>query len=187
MSLPFLILAAAFGAVARPVPDSVPGDSVPLYNDLGNYHFAVTTKVPAAQAYFDQGLRLVYGFNHGEAIRAFTEATRLDPNCAMCYWGIAYAHGPHVNAGMDSAAGVAAYAAIQKASQVASKASAREKEYIKALAARYAAVPPADRAPLDSAYAHAMAKLVAQVSRRSRRGHAVRRVADGSLALELLE
>ncbi len=91
MSLPFLILAAAFGAVAPPVSDSVPGDSVPLYNDLGSYHFAVTTKVPAAQSYFDQGLRLVYGFNHGEAIRAFTEATRLDPNCAMCYWGIAYA------------------------------------------------------------------------------------------------
>jgi tetratricopeptide (TPR) repeat protein len=162
MSLPFLILAAAFGAVARPVPDSVPGDSVPLYNDLGSYHFAVTTKVSAAQSYFDQGLRLVYGFNHGEAIRAFTEATRLDPNCAMCYWGIAYAHGPHVNAGMDSAGGVAAYAAIQKASQGASKASAREKDYIKALTARYAAVPPADRAALDSAYSKAMGKLVAK-------------------------
>ncbi|HSE44528.1 MAG TPA: hypothetical protein VLA89_04270, partial [Gemmatimonadales bacterium] len=93
MSLSFLILAAAFGAVARPVPDSVPADSVPLYDDLGSYHFAVTTKVSAAQAYFDQGLRLVYGFNHGEAIRAFTEGARLDPSCAMCYWGIAYAHG----------------------------------------------------------------------------------------------
>ena len=162
MSVPFLILAAAFGAVARPVPDSVLADSVPLYDDLGSYHFAVTTKVPAAQSYFDQGLRLVYGFNHGEAIRAFTEATRLDPNCAMCYWGIAYAHGPHVNAGMDSAGGVAAYAAIQKASQVAPKASAREKDYIKALAARYAAVPPADRASLDSAYSRAMGKLVAK-------------------------
>jgi len=162
MSLPLLILAAAFGAVARPAPDSVPGDSVPLYDDLGSYHFAVTTKVSAAQSYFDQGLRLVYGFNHGEAIRAFTEATRLDPNCAMCYWGIAYAHGPHVNAGMDSAGGVAAYAAIQKASQVAPKASAREKDYIKALTARYAAVPPADRASLDSAYSKAMGKLVAK-------------------------
>lgn len=158
MSLPVLILAAAFGAVPRPVP----ADSVPLYNDLGSYHFAVTTKVPAAQSYFDQGLRLVYGFNHGEAIRAFTEATRLDPSCAMCYWGIAYAHGPHVNAGMDSAGGVAAYAAVQKASQVSAKASAREKDYIKALANRYAAVPPADRASLDSAYAKAMGKLVAK-------------------------
>src|SRR4029079_14731886 len=131
MSVPFLILAAAFGAVARPVPDSVLADSVPLYDDLRSYHFAVTTKVTAGKSYFDQGLRLVYGFNHGVAIRAFTEATRLDPNCAMCYWGIAYAHGPHVNAGMDSAGGVAAYAAIQKASQVAPKASAREKDYIK--------------------------------------------------------
>src|SRR5687768_2272118 len=84
-------------------------DSVPLYTNLGNHHRAITTANPAAQRYFDQGLRLVYGFNHTEAIRAFTEAARLDPNCAMCYWGIAYAYGPHVNAGMDSASGVAAY------------------------------------------------------------------------------
>src|SRR6266511_3637003 len=81
-------------------------DSVPLYADLGSYHRSITTGVPDAQRYFDQGLRLVFGFNHAEAIRAFTEAARLDPNCAMCYWGIAYAYGPHVNAGMDSASGV---------------------------------------------------------------------------------
>ncbi|HEU5155125.1 MAG TPA: hypothetical protein VFU03_10375 [Gemmatimonadales bacterium] len=160
MSYPVLILTAALGALARPAP--VPSDSVPLYDDLGTYHFAVTTKVPTAQAYFDQGLRLVYGFNHGEAIRAFTEGARLDPTCAMCYWGTAYAHGPHVNAGMDSAGGVAAWEAIQKAKQASSKVSAREKDYINALANRYAAVPPADRASLDSAYSKAMAKLVAK-------------------------
>src|SRR5438034_4829113 len=94
-------------------------DTVPLYADLGSYHRSITTGVPDAQRYFDQGLRLVFGFNHAEAIRAFTEAARLDPTCAMCFWGIAYAHGPHVNAGMDSASGVAAYAAAQKAQSLA--------------------------------------------------------------------
>jgi hypothetical protein len=81
---------------------------VPLYTDLGTYHKDIGTKVPAAQQYFDQGLRLVYGFNHAEAIRSFTRAAELDPKCAMCYWGIAYAYGPHVNAGMDSASAVKA-------------------------------------------------------------------------------
>jgi len=139
----------------------VPADTVPLYDNLGNHHHAVTTKVPAAQQYFDQGLRLVFGFNHGEAIRAFTEGARLDPNCAMCYWGAALAHGPHVNAGMDSASGVAAYAAAQKALRLASKVSPREQAYIRAVAKRYAAVPTAaNRAALDSAYARAMGEVV---------------------------
>ncbi|MGH7644796.1 MAG: hypothetical protein ACREMR_04345, partial [Gemmatimonadales bacterium] len=135
-------------------------DSVPLYTNLGTHHVPITTRVAAAQRYFDQGMRLAYGFNHAEAIRAFTEAARLDPDCAMCYWGIAYAHGPHVNAGMDSAAGVAAYAAIQEALQRAAGASPREQAYIRALAGRYAPVPPADRAALDSAYARGMADVV---------------------------
>jgi tetratricopeptide (TPR) repeat protein len=133
-----------------------PSDTVPLYTDLGNYHRAITTANPATQRYFDQGLRLVFGFNHGEAIRAFKEAARLDPNCAMCYWGIAYAYGPHVNAGMDSASGVAAYAAAQKAQTLSRRASPVERAYITAVARRYAKVPPADRAKLDSAYATAM-------------------------------
>lgn len=131
-------------------------DSVPLYTDLGDYHRAVSTSNPIAQRYFDQGLRLVFGFNHGEAIRAFTEATRRDPNCAMCYWGIAYAYGPHVNAGMDSASGVAAYAAAQKARALSRRATAVERAYIAAIGKRYARVPLANRAGLDSAYATAM-------------------------------
>ena len=61
-----------------------PRDTVPLYTDLGSHHRAISTRVPNAQRYFDQGLRLVFGFNHGESIRAFTEAARLDPTCAMC-------------------------------------------------------------------------------------------------------
>ena len=130
--------------------------TVPLYTDLGTHHRAVGTKVPQAQQYFDQGLRLVYGFNHAEAIRSFTRATELDPACAMCWWGIAYALGPHVNAGMDSASGVAAHQAAQRAVALSRDASPPERAYIQAVAARYVAVPPADRARLDSAYAREM-------------------------------
>src|SRR5574341_69493 len=133
------------------------GDSVPLYSDLGNHRRVISTRVAKTQAYFDQGLRLAFGFNHGEAIRAFTEAARLDPNCAICYWGVAYAYGPHVNGGMDSASGVAAFAAAQQALAHLSHASTVERALIRAVARRYAAVPPADRAALDSAYANAMA------------------------------
>ncbi|MGH7579438.1 MAG: tetratricopeptide repeat protein [Gemmatimonadales bacterium] len=131
----------------------------PLYKDLGTHHKAVGTRVPLAQQYFDQGLRLVYGFNHAEAIRSFTHATELDPACAMCWWGIAYAYGPHVNAGMDSASGVKAYEAAQKALSLSRNASPWKRGYIRAVAARYAPVPPADRAKLDSAYSRAMADV----------------------------
>jgi tetratricopeptide (TPR) repeat protein len=143
-----------------PGPPSV--DSVPLYTDLGTHHMAITTANPTAQAYFDQGLRLAYGFNHGEAIRAFEEAARHDPRCTMCWWGVALANGPHVNGGMDSAASAAAWRALQQAKATASNATPRERAYVTALAARYTERPPADRAPLDSAYARAMAKLVSQ-------------------------
>jgi tetratricopeptide (TPR) repeat protein len=128
----------------------------PLYTNLGTHHKAVGTRVPEAQKYFDQGLRLVYGFNHAEAIRSFTRATELDPKCAMCYWGIAYAYGPHVNAGMDSASGVKAYEAAQKAKSLSRNGPAWERAYIGAVAARYAAVPPTNRANLDTAYMRGM-------------------------------
>ncbi|NIP82340.1 MAG: tetratricopeptide repeat protein, partial [Gemmatimonadetes bacterium] len=136
-----------------------PADTVPLYDDLGDHHYAITTAVPAAQAYFDQGLRLYYAFNHQEAIRSFREARRLDPGCAMCAWGEALAFGPNINLPMDSAAGVAAYEAVQAALRVQGDETERERRLIASLAIRYAANPPADRASLDSAYARAMAEL----------------------------
>src|SRR2546429_3210282 len=142
--------------------DRPPRDTVPLYTDLGDHHVPITTPVSLAQRYFDQGMRLLYGFNHGEAIRSFTRAAQLDSSCAMCYWGIAYAYGPHVNAGMDSAAGVAAYTALRQALARMQHASPREQAYITALAHRYAAPPirSADRAALDSAYAASMGEVV---------------------------
>jgi tetratricopeptide (TPR) repeat protein len=147
------LLLAVFSAGAPP------RDTVPLYDNLGSYHRAITVNSPTAQRYFDQGLRLLFGFNHGEAIRAFTEASRIDPTCAMCYWGIAYAHGPHVNAGMDSASGVAAYAAAQKAQSLSRSASPVERAFISVITRRYARVPPANRAGLDSGYATAMCRV----------------------------
>jgi tetratricopeptide (TPR) repeat protein len=134
--------------------------SVPLYDNLGTHHYAITTSKPLAQRYFDQGLRLYYAFNHLEAIRAFEEAARLDPACAMCDWGIALAYGPNINAPMDAAAGAAAYAALQKALAKEAGASATGRALIRALAARYAADPPDDRAALDAAYAQAMREVV---------------------------
>jgi tetratricopeptide (TPR) repeat protein len=128
---------------------------VPLYTDLGTHHYAIATSEPRAQQYFDQGLRLAYAFNHAEAIRAFDEAARLDPTCAMCAWGTAYAYGPNINAPMDSASGALAYAAVRRAQELPGQ-DERERALIDALAARYADPPPAARGALDSAYARAM-------------------------------
>ena len=148
------LLLMMLGAPAGPARDTVP-----LYTDLGDHHVPITTPVSLAQQYFDQGMRLLYGFNHGEAIRSFNHAAQLDPNCAMCYWGVAYAYGPHVNAGMDSAAGIAAYSALRQALSRVPHASPRERAYIAALAHRYESSPPTDRAALDSAYAASMGEV----------------------------
>lgn len=129
----------------------------PLYDNLGSLHMAVTTKSPRAQAYFDQGLRLAYGFNHAEAARAFKAAQQLDPNCAMCYWGEALVLGPNINAPMFPEAVAPAAAAAAKAVKLAGRASPPEQALIRAVARRYQARPPDSRAPLDQAYADAMA------------------------------
>jgi tetratricopeptide (TPR) repeat protein len=146
-------------STVAPAPQTGLSNTVPLYTNLGSHHKRISTRVPAAQQYFDQGLRLVYGFNHTEAIRSFTRAAELDPTCAMCYWGIALAYGPHVNAPMDAASGVAAYAALEKARALKSHATAPERAYIEALAQRYEADPPADRIRLDRSYSQAMGQV----------------------------
>ena len=151
-------LALAAGAACAGAEEQVP--DVPLYENLGSHTYAISTDVPAAQQYFDQGLRLYYAFNHAEAIRAFRAAAALDARCAMCYWGEAAAWGPNINLPMDSASGAAAYAAIQRAQELAEHASEREQALIEAMGVRYAADPTAERAPLDSAYARAMQQVV---------------------------
>ncbi len=142
----------------RPQNAPAPGAAVPLYDNLGSYHYPVTTVVPLAQRFFDQGIRLTWAFNHAEAIRAFAEGERLDSTCAMCAWGIALAAGPNINAPMDSAMGVLAYQAIQRARAGTRHVSPREGALITALAERYGPEPLANRAGRDSAYAAAMAQ-----------------------------
>jgi len=132
-------------------------NAVPLYDNLGDLSYPMTTNNPMAQRYFDQGLRLTYAFNHAEALRAYREAQRLDPNCAACYWGEAFVLGPNINASMDDAANHPAVAAIKKAQELAKQASEREQVLIAALAKRYSDDPKADRAALNQAYAAAMA------------------------------
>jgi len=130
--------------------------AVPLYDDLGNLTYPITTNSALAQRYFDQGLRLTYAFNHDEARRAFHEAQRHDPQCAICYWGEAFVLGPNINAPMDEAAGSPAVASITKAKALAPGARAREQALIHALSTRYTEDPKAERAVLNRAYAEAM-------------------------------
>ena len=130
--------------------------ATPLYDNLGSLHYAITTASPVAQQYFDQGLRLTYGFNHDEAIKSFREGIRHDSTCAMCYWGVAYALGPNINLPMDTSAARPAYDAAQKALKYASKTTPREQALIQALATRYSVTGSANRAPLDSAWAKAI-------------------------------
>jgi tetratricopeptide (TPR) repeat protein len=137
--------------------DAVPPDSLPpLRDDLGDHHHPVSTEAADAQAYFDQGLRLAYAFQHDEAVRSFRAATRLDPGCAMCWWGVAWASGPNINAAMDSAGGARAHGAIRTALGHLDDATDRERAYVRAMAERYGPDPAAERAARDSAYARAM-------------------------------
>jgi tetratricopeptide (TPR) repeat protein len=137
----------------------ISGAAVPLYSGLGTLRHAVTTRSPSAQRYFDQGLKLCYAFNHDEAIRAFREAARLDPACAMAHWGIAYALGPNINLPVDPDREREAFAEVQKARALGSKATPRERAWIDALAKRYSDDPKADLKALDVAFADAMRAL----------------------------
>ncbi|MES2733247.1 MAG: hypothetical protein V4714_15980 [Bacteroidota bacterium] len=132
---------------------------VPLFDRLGNLAHPVTTKSAQAQTYFNQGLRLVYGFNHYEAHRSFMEAARLDPDCAMAYWGQALALAPNINLPIDKERNDLGYEAIQKALALRSKASASERVYIEAMAKRFNKDASIQRSQLDSVYALAMGKL----------------------------
>lgn len=152
-------LALSLSLAAAAAQEAVhPG--APLFEKLGTHHQPITTKSRLAQKYFDQGVILCYGFNHQEAIRSFTEAARIDPDCAMAYWGIAFAYGPNINAPMSDEAAGKAYDALQTALKIASKTTKREQAYIHALSKRYAEKPPKERAPLDLAFADAMRVLV---------------------------
>ena len=135
------------------------GGSVPRYSGLGGIAMAVTTASPEAQAYFDQGLALAWGFNHAEARRSFQAAQALDPSCAMCFWGEAFVMGPNINDAMDEADILPAFEAISRARQLAGAVTDKEAALIEALAARYGADASVERPALDQAWAEAIAKV----------------------------
>lgn len=145
-----LLIAAAYAAPAGQL------GPIPLYGDLTKSPFPVTTASPKAREYFSQGLLLTYGFNHAGAVRSFREAQRIDPDCAMCWWGEAVALGPNINAPMDDRDRTAALDAMDKAMALRGKASPMEQALIGAVSKRYSRDPKADRAALDAAYADAM-------------------------------
>lgn len=132
----------------------------PLFTDLGTLEYPITTNSELAQKYFNQGLILTYGFNHEEAFRSFEEVARLDTNCAMAYWGMAYVLGPNINLPMDAGVVSTAYEAIQKAIILLDDETQKEKDFIMALSKRYSNEVMEDRTPLDQAYSDAMREFV---------------------------
>ncbi len=132
---------------------------VAIRDGLGTHHHGITTDSDSAQIYFDQGMRLSYAFNHPAAVASYEKATSFDPDCAMCYWGIAWAHGPNINAALTPEGGEAAHHAIYKALELSKGVTERERAYIQAMALRYEEDPLAGRARQDTAYARAMAEV----------------------------
>src|SRR6267142_2316475 len=163
--LPVLLLSACFGSRSETTTShsgpAADGAAV-LYKNLGRYSYRITTTSSEAQRWFDQGLRLVYAFNHAEAQRAFREAARLDPGCAMCYWGIAITEGSNYNSPTDAAREARALTAVRQAQQHTPGGHPVERAMIGALARRHSAEPGATRAALDRAYADAMREVVRQ-------------------------
>lgn len=144
----------AAGAATGPLAGA--DETIALYPDLSELRFPVGAANEQARRYFNQGLMLSYGFNHAGAVRSFREAQRLDPDCALCWWGEAVALGPNINAPMDDRDREAALAALQRAVALKDRAAPIERALIEAAALRYSADPAADRAALDGAYADAM-------------------------------
>jgi len=133
-----------------------------LFDDLGTYTHPVTTRVPEAQAWFDQGLRLIYAFNHDEAARSFARAIELDPQCAMCWWGAGEALGPNYNMPAMPDRWKALWQSVQAAQQHAANAAPVEQALAAALAKRYAgpdALSPEAMQPYNVAYANAMREV----------------------------
>jgi len=183
-----LLLAASIAALAsvacRPETARVASPAVaqaPRIERVGSAHLTITTREPLAQQFFDQGLRLAYAFDHPEALRAFSEAARLDPDCAMCEWGIAYAIGPNINNPLRPADPRAAGHA-RRALALADRVTPKERALIEAMAVRLdlasppapvadaapspvCAVPPPpkDADPLDIAYAQAMSQVARRI------------------------
>ena len=150
-----------YGHDAKADMPAADGSLAPRLQNLGVHRFPVSTKNAKAQLFMNQGLNLAYGFNHAEAGRSFKEAARLDPECAMAYWGQAWVLGPNINAPMDSSAEAPALELAKQAKAKSASATPRERAYIDALVKRYTGSAAA-RAANDSAFATAMAAVARQ-------------------------
>jgi hypothetical protein len=152
--------------VSRPGGSVVPAslaewaNGAQLFDGLGDFHRKVTTGSETAQAYFDQGMRYLWAFNHDESTRSFAKAATLDPACAMCFWGVALTVGPNYNLPMMAEARAkVAWQALQQAKAQAARATPVEQALIAALAERYPNPQPLDPSnggPVLTAYAHSM-------------------------------
>src|SRR5450432_4094532 len=138
----FVLLAGMCSLFAESKPPA-------LMPGLGQHHHSISTKSSEAQRFFDQGLTLVFAFNHEEAVRSFRRATDLDPQSAMAYWGVALALGPCINLDVDPPHEKDAYDAVQKAISLSTGVTERERAYIQTLAKRYAADPGVNLRKLD--------------------------------------
>ena len=155
--LPCLLLASSCGTLDSSYDAYFGDEPPPLYEGLGASGHTVTSSAPDAQAWFDQGLALCWGFNQPEAVRAFQQILGSDPECAIAYWGIAYALGPTINrAKIADEQARRAYRASREALKHVGGATDLERALIEALATRYATPPPEDRDELNLAYADAM-------------------------------
>ena len=160
LTLLAIILALWVPAFSQEHPAGAKAKSATLMTGYGNWHHPVSTKNSQAQAFFDQGLRLIYAFNHDEAARSFQRAAEFDPKLAMAYWGIAEAVGPNYNDPASESRFVRAHAAIEKAQTLAADASESDQAYVAALAKRFPADPKSDlRAALEQ-YRDAMRDVV---------------------------
>jgi tetratricopeptide (TPR) repeat protein len=159
--LSFALLVSCGGGGSGPAPQGEP--VAPVLTGMGAIDFPIAARRPEAQRFFNQGLALVYAFNHDEAARAFREAARQDPECAMAYWGLALAVAPNINDPVPSPEREQeAFEAMAKAKELASKASPTDRDMIAALAGRFSAAKGKDRYELNKKYAAAMKGVAAK-------------------------
>ena len=164
MMVTALVMTAALGAAPQqPAPHdhtaATPTRQATLIPGIQGVRFPISTRREEAQKFFDQGLALVYAFNHDEAVRSFRRAAEIDPGSPMPWWGIALALGPNINLDVDPERETAAYEAVRKAVELAVRAPAKERAYVAALAVRYSNDPKADLKALAVSYKDAMRQL----------------------------
>ena len=157
-----LVLCGSISAQQHPMHSQPAPKKATLMTGLGDLHHPVSTSNPEAQKFFDQGMRLIYAFNHEEAAGSFERAAELDPKMAMAYWGLAEAVGPNYNDPADPDRYKKAHEAIAKAESLAANASPSEKAYIAAMALRFPADPAADHRLAAERYRNAMGDVVKQ-------------------------